>query len=133
MTGLFPVSIAGKLIPQPVKDAAVALGTAIVVAGTCIPVSHCIGVRDGKHAEQLKTQKAVDDALKTDRAARDKADVQRGNDQTANTTMETTYHAEIAKAAPGGHNSDAATRLACQRLRNNPRRGAAPLPAQCGR
>lgn len=93
------------------------IGIAIAIIVLLLGLSYCQGRTDGRNGERVKQQAATIKAQAKDKVATDTAAAERTTDQAANTNMTEAYHAEIAKAAKGGANSDAATRLACERLR----------------
>lgn len=93
------------------------IGIAIAIIALLLLLSYCQGRSDGKQGEIVKQQEATIKAQERDKVATDKAATERTKDQAANRNMTEAYHDEIDRAAPGGRNSDAATRLACERLR----------------
>jgi hypothetical protein len=96
---------------------ALRIGIAVALVLAVCALSYCQGRSDGKNGEISKQQAATIKAQAREQKAGVTADGERTKDQSANQNMTEGYHVEIAKAPPGGTNSGAATRLACERLR----------------
>lgn len=108
---------------------AVRLGAIAAVLLILLGVAYAVGRSDGRKIERTATAEAVAEALKVDRAAREKADVERAFDMAETAETEEELSHAIYEAASTG--ADPALALACKRLLRLPPNQRPDIPAQC--